>query len=59
MMRMLYFCWAHPGQGHPVFRLELLMALGRGALSQRTLLGGRCCTTELNPPCVAHKNGPI
>ena len=37
---------------HPVFRLELLMALGWGALHLRTLLGGRCCTSLLNPPLV-------
>lgn len=38
------------GQRHAVFRLELLIALGWGALHLRTLLGGRCCTSLLNPP---------
>jgi hypothetical protein len=35
--------------GYAVFRLELLIALGWGSLHLRTLLGGRCCTSDLNP----------
>jgi hypothetical protein len=38
------------GQRHALFRLELSITPGRGALHLRTLLGGRCCTSDLNPP---------
>ena len=40
---------------HAVFRLKLLIALGWGALHLRTLLGGRCCTSDLNPPSYTGK----
>jgi hypothetical protein len=38
------------GQRHTILRLELLIALGWAALHLLTLLGGRCCTSGLNPP---------
>ncbi len=38
------------GQRHTVLRLELLIPSGRTALHLLTLLGGRCCTSDLNPP---------
>lgn len=40
------------GQRHSVFRLELLTLPGGGALHLRTLLRGRCCTSNLNSPSV-------
>lgn len=38
------------GQCHAVLWLELLISSLRAALHLRTLLGGRCCTSDLNPP---------
>ena len=37
------------GQRHTVLGQELLMPSGRAALHLLTLLGGRCCTSLLNP----------
>ena len=43
------------GLRHSVFRLELLITLRVVALHLRTLLGGRCCTSDSNLPI--HCNG--
>ena len=32
------------------YKLKLLISLGWNALHLRTLLGCRCCTSDLNPP---------